>query len=943
MDDPQEQSKQYFEELVKMHGIKSGALENPSFKEIHSNIIYELLQNADDAKATDAFFELHNDKLVFRHNGSRSFTISDPKTEDEDSKNGKLGDINAITSINNFIKSEMKIWKIGIGFKTVFQYTITPMIYSATFRFQINQFILPGLINKDYLDRKPDETIFVIPFNNPDRTSTESYTDISEKLNNLTFPTLFLKTLTNVSYIISDTKTEVKFEKSIEKSQNFNDIKVELINVTNQKGKKQIWLFSQQIDSIYTISVGFFVDEKGSLIPFESELNCFFPIKEKTGLNFMINAPFLLESNCEEINEKNSHNNRMLNKLANLAAKSILLFKEIGKVNNVRLIDDNILQIIPTTYSSSSFAINLHLKPKTISNDLFYYAIQKVFQTEEIIPTLDGYISKENAYFSCDQDLINLLDHDRFVLLVKNQNAKWVFTSLSQDKQKGMSYSSYIGSIVKANINENTLLKQNGTSNFTWPNTFPTFSFTRAFAGLANNSSNSNTSSGSSGFASNNSSVASSSCQPFENNLNNSSKIDFICPSSTNSSSNSKSSSFNGIEAEFIEKQSFEWLHKFYKWIGDDNERIKKAKYTPIFITSKGKAMSAFNNSSGNRQLFFPSDQNNETINPKLIENRETLIFAKKVGLTVPKVSEDILKNIVPKYDNEGYMDTFQDFKKMFFFFKFCSYEEESSFIQGIQKLKFIVYFTREGRKADRDEACNLYFPSPFLFDYFQHLPHKKYIAIDQYKEMVEKEDEPFLLDFFEKLGVSKNVRLENFEINDDTIKKYKLPVPYYTRYCMMNEYRIEEFDYIWKLIKDDPKKSIILWNVLLNMSKNIDMRRLSFYTRVHFYYTEHTVNFPSIFRRILMNTKWLLTNKNELVAPSEIFLKELPQEFHVNDEDTVPLCNFLNIKCRDVELVTQEISDNNDFVQRLIKAGLYEKFKKELEEKEKEMNQNKK
>ena len=66
------------------------------------------------------------------------------------------------------------------------------------------------------------------------------------------------------------------------------------------------------------------------------------------------------------------------------------------------------------------------------------------------------------------------------------------------------------------------------------------------------------------------------------------------------------------------------------------------------------------------------------------------------------------------------------------------------------------MFFTKENRTIDRDEGKDLYFPSNYLFEYFENEPKKKYIAIDQYKEIVDKKDEPLLYEFFEKLGVNK-------------------------------------------------------------------------------------------------------------------------------------------------------------------------------------------
>ena len=116
----------FFSLLTKDRRESSTLLQKPSTRGIMKSVvekysdqahfIYELLQNADDAKASYARFVLFKDKLVFAHNGSRHFSISNPKTEDIDSSKGILGDINAITSIANSNKStEATIGKFGVA------------------------------------------------------------------------------------------------------------------------------------------------------------------------------------------------------------------------------------------------------------------------------------------------------------------------------------------------------------------------------------------------------------------------------------------------------------------------------------------------------------------------------------------------------------------------------------------------------------------------------------------------------------------------------------------------------------------------------------------------------------------------------------------------------------------------------------------------------------
>ena len=66
-----------------MRGIWNSVVEKYSEA---AHFVLELLQNADDAGATKARFVLSGKQLVFAHNGTRYFTVSNPSTEEADSE-----------------------------------------------------------------------------------------------------------------------------------------------------------------------------------------------------------------------------------------------------------------------------------------------------------------------------------------------------------------------------------------------------------------------------------------------------------------------------------------------------------------------------------------------------------------------------------------------------------------------------------------------------------------------------------------------------------------------------------------------------------------------------------------------------------------------------------------------------------------------------------------
>jgi len=399
-----------------------------------AHFIYELLQNANDAEATKSIFQLKNDGLYFKHNGKKNFWISNPDNEIRDQRNNKLGDINAITAVAQSNKKDQStIGKFGVGFKAVFQYTETPHIYDPNFQFKISNFIVPVKLANDLPERQYDETVFYFPFDKKEADENgnlkmqkeKAYSDILEKLKKLVYPTLFLSNLQEVKW---EAENEIgQYTKKITKQKQTKNISYQKTELYQQNGlqqtKEKLYLFSRLTEEQnLKYSIGFFLDEKDKLTPKQFPAFCYFPTKETTNLNFIIHAPFLLTDSREGIHRSKKHNAEMVELLAQLTGDSLLILKEL------KLIYDNIIEIIP--YKKGDYG------NEGFFND-FYLKIKQKLNSEEILPAKGKtYTHKENAYWADSPDLATLFSNEQLGELVKNQNAKWVFSTIGRTKDK---------------------------------------------------------------------------------------------------------------------------------------------------------------------------------------------------------------------------------------------------------------------------------------------------------------------------------------------------------------------------------------------------------------------------------------------------------------------------------------------------------------------------
>lgn len=833
------QEKLYFSELSKDRSESADMLEKPSMRGIKNSVvekysdqahfIYELLQNADDAKATSARFILEPNRLIFTHNGTRHFSVSNPAKEEEDSFSGRLGDINAITSIANSNKTKASIGKFGVGFKAVFQYTSTPHIYDPEFRFRIDRFIVPTQIVEDFPDRKKDETIFVFPFDHSEKDEDEAYRDISSKLKNLSFPLLFLSQLNKIEFCIGDTIG--LYGKRIKKRLIYGETTVERICLTQNAGDElydeNLWLFSRVDDCQRRYSVGFFMDSDGHLKPVNEPAFCFFPTKEVTGLNFILHAPFLLTDSREGIRAGVAHNDKMIQCLADLAADSLEHLRDIGEDTSIRLIDDNITTIIPVDSEKFSDPSD----KRKISFLPFYQAIKEQFEKSDLLPSIDGYASSKDAYWAAVPQLTKLFSNEQLANITNNKNAHWVFTTLGRDEiqRNNKALFAYIDSIVRTNINEDAIIS--GRSR-----------------GVLEN--------------------------------------------------------INGISAHFIESQTFEWLHKFYKWLSETKHRKELCTTKPIFLDQNGNAVAAFDDE--NKLILFLPVKNIDgytIVHQELLNDSETRKFIVDIGIKEPSLKDQIYNIILPQYEREDEIDTNPHFMLFFEYYCKCSNEEIDEFIDLIKECEFLTYYDNSSQQLYRGSANSMYLPTSELTDYFETKKDVRFITIDEYRKLVGPTAEKQLISFLMELGIKKEISIVTREIDYFCSQRDDLPYHRSTRGSSWEEPIIEGCAEIMEYILDtrDERKSVVLWNSLLriiekNCKQWLSLENILRGTFRYFYYSPQWQHFTSSTTKLLREQPWLQDINGNFVTPSELYLDTIFKIYDTSSDLAVQLMSFLGI-----------------------------------------------
>lgn len=268
-----------------------------------THFIFELLQNAEDAKASEVKLLLYKDRLVIEHNGIE-FSESD------------------IVSITNVAKSTKNnensgsIGKFGIGFKSVYVYTKTPRIYSGEYSFEIKDFIMPFSIPSKSL--KKGLTRIEIPFDSDEVEPLKAFNEIRNALYQHISATsiLFLNNIEHLEIVVENNPDKVIISKEDRERSDGNGYVLD-VNVMYSRGKKSeendYLVFTDCEENPVKIA---FMRKGKELVPIRnSRVFTFFPTDVESHQAFYIHAPFETTPARDNIVNDSEYNQELINNI----------------------------------------------------------------------------------------------------------------------------------------------------------------------------------------------------------------------------------------------------------------------------------------------------------------------------------------------------------------------------------------------------------------------------------------------------------------------------------------------------------------------------------------------------------------------------------------------------------------------------------------------------
>jgi hypothetical protein len=354
-----------------------------------AHFIFELIQNAEDAGATELTFELFGDRLEVHHDG-RPFTAAD---------------VRGICGVGQGTKAEdlTQIGKFGIGFKSVYAYTNTPRIYSSDEHFRIEKYVRPHL--EEPLDEPAAGTIFVFPFDRAEVSATLAVQEISAALSNLDAETLlFLRSIERVRICGHRTPEAVLERTSAARADSGHH--VTLASRRDGRRSSEEWLvWHRHLDALgepeLRVEIAFVahteIDARRLARRESSPLVVSFPTQKETFLGFLIQGPYRTTPARDNVPEHDPWNQALVRETASLLADVLADLRDAG------LLTVDILQALPLDAG--------RFPPETMFRALFDSA-RTVLARDRLIPVADGYRRAREVRLAQGAGLRELLTPD---------------------------------------------------------------------------------------------------------------------------------------------------------------------------------------------------------------------------------------------------------------------------------------------------------------------------------------------------------------------------------------------------------------------------------------------------------------------------------------------------------------------------------------------------
>ncbi len=385
-----------------------------------AHFVFEILQNADDAGATEVVFEVSDDRLVIEHNGN-------PFTSD---------DVKAISYFGKGKTDITKIGHFGLGFKSVFAYTASPRIHSGNESFEITDLYTLRAVPLP-ADLKRNRTRFVLPFDH--ETSRPAYIEAGRLKKGTTARKEIAAKLAKLgpeTLLFTRNLAEIRWEADGRPGHYLREERPlagggrELFIVTADGEESCFLVFEQPVHTggSETSPTGRLVQiayrltkrlsDEGAISPVVgAKLFVFFQTDKETHTGLIFQAPYRTTPARDNVPEDDEFNRQLVQQSADLLVESVQQLKKL------KLLSLEALSALPLDFerfAEGSFFYPVHA------------AVRDALQRLPLLPTsTGGFVCARQAKMARGAELTKVFDTEQLETLFGIEGVRWLNPALT--------------------------------------------------------------------------------------------------------------------------------------------------------------------------------------------------------------------------------------------------------------------------------------------------------------------------------------------------------------------------------------------------------------------------------------------------------------------------------------------------------------------------------
>lgn len=379
------------------------------------------------------------------------------------------------------------------------------------------------------------------------------------------------------------------------------------------------------------------------------------------------------------------------------------------------------------------------------------------------------------------------------------------------------------------------------------------------------------------------------------------------------------------LSKSFLEAQPDDWILRLYGVLYSQPVLRYRLENVPIIRLENGEHVVA--KVEGRLQAYLPGKSRTgfPTVRRSVCRTEEACKFLQSLGLTEPKPSDDVIRNVLPKY-MEGTADIDdgvyeEDIQRILAAFHTDSKSERDTLARDLRMTPFIraVDFASGMRKMCRPDE--VYIPTQRLRELFSGIP--SVFFVDGSCRFLQGND---IRNLLEACGATAHLRRVNVEPEFTPEQLYEMRVnrgqENSTRDISTEDYTLHGLSAVLELLPtlDETsrrRRAQLLWDALVDLERRSG--RSAFYGiyKWCYYRREYSWEFPARFVRDLNQAAWLPGQDGRLKRPELVSFGDLGWE------PSPVLESIIHFRPRVIHELAQQVGIEPDVLYLLKEHGI--------------------